>query len=61
MKPNAIRIIGSGVTSPIVRYGSRDAYVERVKAANEALLAERLLLPEDAAQCVKAAKACDPF
>jgi hypothetical protein len=30
------------------RYGSRDAYVARVKAAAAALVAERLLLPSDA-------------
>ena len=31
------------------RYGSRDAYVARVEAAAEALVADRLLLPADAA------------
>jgi Alpha/beta hydrolase domain len=41
------------------RYGSRDAYVAKVEAAAEALVAERLLLPADAAAYVKAAKVCD--
>ena len=31
------------------RYGSREAYVRRIEAAAAALLAERLLLPADAA------------
>jgi hypothetical protein len=43
------------------RYGSRDAYVAKVKAAAEALLAERLLLPTDAAAYVAAAKERDWF
>ena len=43
------------------RYGSRDAYVARVKAAAEALVAERLLLPADAAAYFKAANECDRF
>jgi hypothetical protein len=43
------------------RYGSREAYVAKVKAAAEALVAERLLLPADAAAYVKAAEACDRF
>jgi hypothetical protein len=43
------------------RYGNRDAYVAKVKAAAEALLAERLLLPSDAAAYVAAAKRCDLF
>ena len=38
------------------RYGSRDVYVARVRAAAEALVAERLLLPADAAACVKTAE-----
>src|SRR5487761_1476079 len=37
------------------RYGGRDAYVARVEAAAAALLADRLLLPPDAAAYVKAA------
>ncbi len=43
------------------RYGSREAYVAKVKAAAEALVAERLLLPADAAAYVAAAEACIPF
>jgi hypothetical protein len=43
------------------RYGSREAYVAKVGAATEALVAERLLLPADAAAYVKAAQACDRF
>jgi hypothetical protein len=41
------------------RYGSRETYVAKVKAAAEALVAERLLLPADAAAYVKAAAGCD--
>jgi hypothetical protein len=41
------------------RYGSREVYVAKVKAAAEALVAERLLLPADASAYVKAAEACD--
>jgi hypothetical protein len=40
------------------RYGSRAAYVAKVKAAAETLVAERLLLPADGAAYVKAAEAC---
>ncbi len=43
------------------RYGSREAYVAKVKAAVEALVADRLLLPADAAAYVKAAENCDQF
>ncbi|MBV8132893.1 MAG: hypothetical protein JO282_10345 [Alphaproteobacteria bacterium] len=43
------------------RYGSREAYVAEVSATAEALVAERLLLPSDAAAYVEAAKACDQF
>ena len=43
------------------RYGTREAYVAKVKAAAEALVAERLLLPFDAAAYVKAAKESDRF
>jgi hypothetical protein len=43
------------------RYRGREAYVARVKAAAEALVAERLLLPSDAAAYVKAAEECDRF
>jgi Alpha/beta hydrolase domain len=43
------------------RYSSREAYVDRVKAAAEALVAERLLLPTDAAAYAAAAEECDRF
>ena len=43
------------------RYGSREVYVTKVRAAIEALVAERLLLPADAAAYVTAAEACDRF
>ena len=43
------------------RYGSRDAYVARVKEAADALADARLLLPEDAARYVAAAEASDRF
>ena len=43
------------------RYSSREAYVAKVEAAAAALVAERLLLPADAAAFVAAAKECDEF
>ena len=43
------------------RYGSREAYVERVRAAAAALVTERLLLPDDAAAFVAAAAEREPF
>jgi hypothetical protein len=43
------------------RYGSRENYVARVEAAATALVADRLLLPSDAAAYVKAARECDRF
>jgi hypothetical protein len=43
------------------RYGSRDAYVAKVKAAADALVRERLLLPADAAAYVRAAERSDRF
>jgi hypothetical protein len=43
------------------RYGTRAAYVAAVEAAAAALVAERLLLPADAAAYVKAAEASDRF
>ena len=43
------------------RYGSREAYVAKVRAAAEALVADRLLLPADAAAYVKAAESFDRF
>lgn len=43
------------------RYGTRDAYVAKVKAAADALVAARLILAEDAARYVAAAAASDRF
>ena len=43
------------------RYGSREAYVAKVEAAAEELLAERLLLPADASAYVAAATECERF
>jgi hypothetical protein len=43
------------------RYVTRKAYVARVEATAAALVAERLLLPDDAAAYVAAARNCDRF
>jgi hypothetical protein len=43
------------------RYGTREAYVAKVKAAVETLVTDRLLLPSDAAGYVRAAEECDRF
>jgi hypothetical protein len=43
------------------RYGDRAAYVARIEAAAAALVAERLLLPEDRGAYVAAARSCDRF
>ena len=43
------------------RYGGREIYVARVEAATAALVADRLLLPADAAAYVKTARECDRF
>ena len=43
------------------RYGNRDAYAAKVKESAAALVAARLLLPEDAERFVAAAKGCDRF
>jgi len=43
------------------RYGSRDAYVVQVESVATALVAERQLLPADAAGYVVATRACDRF
>jgi hypothetical protein len=43
------------------RYRSLDDYVAQVRACAERLVAERLLLPADAAAYVEAAKACEAF
>jgi hypothetical protein len=47
--------------SLLERYGNREGYVARIKAAADALVAERLLLQSDADAFVKAAEACDKF
>jgi len=43
------------------RYGSREAYAARVEAAAQALVDVRLLLPDDAARLVAAARESDAF
>jgi hypothetical protein len=43
------------------RHGSCENYVGRVEAAAAALVADRLLLPDDADAYVKAARECDRF
>jgi hypothetical protein len=43
------------------RYGTLEAYVAKVEAAAAALVAERLLLPADAAAFVTAARQCEHF
>jgi hypothetical protein len=43
------------------RYGNRENYVAKIQAAAEALVADRLLLPSDAAEYIAAAKARDRF
>jgi hypothetical protein len=43
------------------RYGSQASYVAKVKAAADALVAERLLLPADAARYVREAERSDRF
>jgi hypothetical protein len=43
------------------RYGSRKAYVAKVEVVAAALVAERLLLPDDAARFVAVAQQCDRF
>jgi hypothetical protein len=43
------------------RYGTRETYIAKIKAAATALVAERLLLPADAAAYVRAAEARDRF
>lgn len=43
------------------RYGSRQAYVAKIKAAADALVHDRLLLPADATAYVKAAEGSDRF
>ena len=48
-------------TLPEERYGSHDGYIAKVEAAAAALIDERLLLPQDAAAFVAAARDCDRF
>ena len=43
------------------RYGSREVYVAKIEAAAATLVAERLLLPEDAERFVAAARQADVF
>jgi len=43
------------------RYGSREAYIARVKATADALVAERVLLQDDAERLIAAAEVCDRF
>jgi hypothetical protein len=43
------------------RYGTREAYVAKVRAVAEALIAERLLIAADTEAYVEVAKACDRF
>lgn len=51
--------LGDTRPSLVERYGSRPAYVSRVRAAADALVAQRLLLPADADAAVRAAEAVD--
>jgi alpha/beta hydrolase family protein len=53
--------VGDPRPSLAERYGNREAYVARIKAAAGALVAERLLLQSDADAFVKTAEACDKF
>ncbi|MGD9614620.1 MAG: alpha/beta hydrolase domain-containing protein [Alphaproteobacteria bacterium] len=43
------------------RYGGRDTYIAKVRAAAAALVAGRLLLPADAEAYVRVAESCDRF
>jgi hypothetical protein len=43
------------------RYGSRDAYVAKVREAAAALVAQRLLLPSDAEAYIRTATGCERF
>jgi hypothetical protein len=43
------------------RYGSRSAYIERIREAAAALVVDRLLLQDDADRLVASAEACDRF
>jgi hypothetical protein len=53
--------VGDPRPSLAERYGNREAYVARIKAAAGALVTERLLLQRDADAFVKTAEACDKF
>jgi len=55
--------VAAGDPRPSVeeRYGTRAAYIAKVKAAADELVRERLLLPDDAAHYVKDAEASDRF
>jgi hypothetical protein len=54
---------GTGDPRPSIaeRYGAREAYVAKVRAAADELVRNRLLLPADAAAYVRAAEASDGF
>ncbi|HEU0156641.1 MAG TPA: alpha/beta hydrolase domain-containing protein, partial [Stellaceae bacterium] len=54
--PQERSLAGDPRPSLAERYGTHEAYVARVKAAADALVAERLLLPADAADYVKTAE-----
>jgi hypothetical protein len=52
-------LVGDPRPSLEERYGDHDGYVTAVRAAAEALVEERLLLPEDAARLIAEAEASD--
>jgi hypothetical protein len=51
--------VGDPRSSLEERYGSHEGYVAAVRAATERLVAQRLLLPEDAARLISEAEASD--
>ncbi len=53
--------VGDPRPSLAERYGGRDGYIARIKAAADTLVAERLLLQSDADAFVKSAEAFDKF
>ncbi|MBV9551794.1 MAG: hypothetical protein JO032_03270, partial [Alphaproteobacteria bacterium] len=53
--------VGDPRPSLAERYGSKAGYVARLRAAADALVAERLLLQADADALVRAAEAAEPF
>jgi hypothetical protein len=52
---------GDPRSSPQERYGTKAHYVDQLRQAAAALVAERLLLQDDADRLVAAAAGCDPF